>query len=972
MSELIAEARVLVRPDTTGFRSLLITEVTAAAAGVTVPVQVTPVLAGGAGVASARELAGAQAAVASSSRQVTDEIKGADAARKAAAAGELAQARRLQGISSGAASAGLSLVGLRGATLAASGPFLAGAAGAIALGKALGIATSFNSEIAVLGATTEATGEQLAVASEAARQFGRDITLPGVTAGEAAQTITEFAKAGLSLNDSIAATRGGLQLAQAAQLSYADAVTLTANALNAFGLSGNQAVRVADTLANAANLAQGGITDTALALRQAAGAAAVVGVSFEDTAALLTLLARNGLTGSDAGTALRTAFLRLVNPSKEAQKILKDLNVQLRDVNGNVRPEVFADFAAAQRDLTQAQQQANAAIVFGQDAFRAFGFLGREGRQGLDEVTAGLQKTGTAARIAQARMVGLRGAQENLSNQLNDLGLTVGQLASGPLTVMVGLLGEYVGVVNAAAQGTLNFAQSLNNLGPGPSTTDILGRVDFTKGLESLAGSINPALGELVRFRDLFGSETEETAETIKNGGVELRSAIEDSGREAARGAVSFQDQIIGSISTAFSAIRTAIQQRQTEIRGDQLRAARQGANQAAGLEEVFNQVVAQGGSQQQQLAVLKRQAEVQAKIIREAGPEAAGVLLQARREAQARLASINSQRQAIEEQIASDARAASEERLRTQQQAASLADQSLLNRQDLARQRQQNRITQAEDTPNLRDDIQRTQELRNLIKAQIQQVRERIGDEKTKQAALASLRQAVFTTTQEIRGLIAAQREQREANRQAIFDRREENADLRLQIAEARGNEDAVLKLLDARIKIAQQAVARAKKAKEGILKAILELEELKKKRRELLKEASEDEQGGTTAFQLLTDAAQRFGVAGNLIGANQPFAGPTEFTADLSQFLRRNNTTTTTTSTGTGVIERNDNRFLTGVDRIVDALNRNTDALNGGEGGPTVRKGRRPPVSGAIERNDRRWLDSKQARDTIEGAGG
>ena len=60
----------------------------------------------------------------------------------------------------------------------------------------------------------------------------------------------------------------------------------------------SQAVRVADMLANAANLAQGGIEDTALALRQAAGAAAVVGVSFEDTAALLTLLARNGLTGS--------------------------------------------------------------------------------------------------------------------------------------------------------------------------------------------------------------------------------------------------------------------------------------------------------------------------------------------------------------------------------------------------------------------------------------------------------------------------------------------------------------------------------------------------------------------------------------------------------------------------------------------------------------------------------------------------
>ena len=247
-------------------------------------------------------------------------------------------------------------------------------------------------------------------------ELGRDISLPGVTAGDAAKTMTEFAKAGLSVNDAIAATRGGLQLATAAQLSYEDAVQLSANALNAFNLQGDQAVHVADVLANAANLAQGGIADTALALRQAAGAAAVVGVSFEDTAALLTLLARNGLTGSDAGTALRTAFLRLVNPSEEAKDVLASLNVELRDLEGNVRPEIFADFAAAQAGMAKSTQQANAAIVFGQDAFRAFGFLGREGAAGLNEVQRGLEQTGTAARIAGARMTGLTGKTASLKN----------------------------------------------------------------------------------------------------------------------------------------------------------------------------------------------------------------------------------------------------------------------------------------------------------------------------------------------------------------------------------------------------------------------------------------------------------------------------------------------------------------------------------------------------------------------------
>ena len=255
MSELIAEARVLVVPDTTTFRPLLATQLGQIMSTVPpVPVQVAPVVTSAAGTG---QLAAQSAALAAQEQKTADAINGATAAKQRAIPATLAYERRLQGLSSGAASSALSLVGLRGATLAATGPFLAGAAGAIALGKSLQLASSFASEISVLGATTGATGEQLQLAAAAAREFGRDISLPGVTAGDAAQTITSFAKAGLSLNESLAATRGGLQLAQAAQISYADAVELTANSLNAFNLQGAQAVVVAYTLANAANLSQG-------------------------------------------------------------------------------------------------------------------------------------------------------------------------------------------------------------------------------------------------------------------------------------------------------------------------------------------------------------------------------------------------------------------------------------------------------------------------------------------------------------------------------------------------------------------------------------------------------------------------------------------------------------------------------------------------------------------------------------------
>src|SRR5262249_46831754 len=162
--------------------------------------------------------------------------------------------------------------------------------------------------LAVFQATTQATAEELRNVSDAAKALGRDLTLPGVTAIDAAQAMTELAKAGLSVQDSIAGARGVLQLAKAAAIDNAQATELAASALNAFGLAGDQASHVADVLANAANEAQGSIVDVGIAFQQAAAIGHQVGLSFEDTTAFITELARAGLTGSDAGTSLRTAL----------------------------------------------------------------------------------------------------------------------------------------------------------------------------------------------------------------------------------------------------------------------------------------------------------------------------------------------------------------------------------------------------------------------------------------------------------------------------------------------------------------------------------------------------------------------------------------------------------------------------------------------------------------------------------------
>ena len=115
--------------------------------------------------------------------------------------------------------------------------------------------------------------------------------------------------------------RGVLQLATAAQIDNVNATKLVAGALNSFALSGNEAVRVADLLTGAAKESQGEISDMGTALAQASAVAHLAGVSIEDTVTFLTELSKAGISGGRAGTSLRVAFLRLINPTAAAAKV---------------------------------------------------------------------------------------------------------------------------------------------------------------------------------------------------------------------------------------------------------------------------------------------------------------------------------------------------------------------------------------------------------------------------------------------------------------------------------------------------------------------------------------------------------------------------------------------------------------------------------------------------------------------------
>lgn len=378
--------------------------------------------------------------------------------------GESVAARQQRTAARGAASTALSLFGVRGATLAASSAFLAGAVSAALFAKAISSFAKLETELNVFQATTGATAEQMQKVSKAAISLGRDLSLPGVSASDAASAMSELARAGLTVEDSIAGAKGVLQLASAAQISFADAATLTATALNAFGLAGDKAIHVADLLANAANASQGSISEMGAAMAQATAIARQVGFTLEDTFAILTEFARNGLRGSDAGTSLRTALSRLIAPTKKASDLIAALGLNLRDANGNLRSDIFVQFGEATKNLTPALRDMIAETIGGQDAIRAFSIGAREGAKGLKLAQLQMAATGTAAQLAAARAKGFAGDLAALQSNAETLGTSLGKITVGPLADFVGGLNQIITDLGLLTSGDFgSFFRNLSN-----------------------------------------------------------------------------------------------------------------------------------------------------------------------------------------------------------------------------------------------------------------------------------------------------------------------------------------------------------------------------------------------------------------------------------------------------------------------------------------------------------------------------
>ena len=160
---------------------------------------------------------------------------------------------------------------------------------------------------------------------------------------------------------------GLLNMAAAEGMDLANASDIAASTLRGFKLSADQMNRVADVLAQTSAASNTNIVGLGEGMKYVAPVAANLGVSLEETSAMLGVMANAGIKGTEGGTALRGAFLRLAQEPKAVEKALTRLGVASRDAKGNMRqlPDLMLELSDKMKNMGEADRTKYLADIFG-------------------------------------------------------------------------------------------------------------------------------------------------------------------------------------------------------------------------------------------------------------------------------------------------------------------------------------------------------------------------------------------------------------------------------------------------------------------------------------------------------------------------------------------------------------------------------------------------------------------------------
>lgn len=331
-------------------------------------------------------------------------------------------------------------------------------------GYAIKVGSDFESAMSNVAAISGATGDDLQMLEDTAREMGATTQF---SATEAANALSYMALAGWDANQSASALPGVLNLAAASGMDLASASDMVTDYMSAFGMSCEQSGYFADMLAYAQSNANTTAELLGESYKNCAANMAAAGQDVETTTSLLSMMANQGLKGSEAGTALAAVMRDLTAKMSDGAIKIGDTSVAVQDANGNYRDltDILQDVESATNGMGDAEKAAALSSTFTADSIKGLNLILNAGVDSAADFEEQLRKSaGTAEQMADTMNDNLAGAIKSLKSRFEDLGIEIYQSFENPLKNVVGVVTESIGKITSGLK-TGSFEGMFDQIG---------------------------------------------------------------------------------------------------------------------------------------------------------------------------------------------------------------------------------------------------------------------------------------------------------------------------------------------------------------------------------------------------------------------------------------------------------------------------------------------------------------------------
>lgn len=348
------------------------------------------------------------------------------------------------------------------------------ALGAAALTFAAKEAVSFEAALIDL---QKVMGDNEGAAADYADTFSNLSTRFGVDAGAIVQSTADFRQAGFDINDSLTLVEQSLLAVNAADLTTQQSADLLIGTLAGFKAPAADAANLLDVLNAVSNNAGASVAQLGDGFKVLAPVAKTLGLTFEETAALLTPVVEVTRSGSESANALKTAISNLIKPTKERKELLEDeLGIQL-EIDGQRRntKDVLYDLIEATQSLDDNEKQRVATVIAGAEQMSRFLAVLNGAERSEEILKVALEASGSTLREFEVRTQ----SAEFALNQLRAAFTTAAKVTGM----------EYIEETKAATQATTSLVQAFQQALQGDNADKLFDAL--RGGLERFSEQVN-------------------------------------------------------------------------------------------------------------------------------------------------------------------------------------------------------------------------------------------------------------------------------------------------------------------------------------------------------------------------------------------------------------------------------------------------------------------------------------------------